>query len=70
MMWACLVGVSAAVELQDVRLEEVNVSGNTNVGGLVGHGNAATITASSVTGMVSGNNLGWRFGGGWRRHDD
>ena len=46
--------VSAAAKLQDVRLEEVNVSGNTNVGGLVGYGNAATITASSVTGMVSG----------------
>ena len=48
-------GVGAAVKLQDVRLEEVNVSGNTNVGGLVGYGRAATITASSVTGMVSGN---------------
>ena len=47
--------VSAAVELQDVRLEEVNVTGNFHVGGLVGNGNAATITASSVTGMVSGN---------------
>ena len=46
--------VSAAVKLQDVRLEEVNVSGNTNVGGLVGNGNASTITSSSVTGMVSG----------------
>ena len=53
-------GVGAAVELQDVRLEEVNVSGNTGVGGLVGHGNAATITASSVTGTVSGAN---RVGG-------
>ena len=50
-------GVGAAVELQDVRLEEVNVSGNTNVGGLVGNGNASTITASSVTGMVSGNSV-------------
>ena len=49
--------VSAAAKLQDVRLEEVNVSGNTNVGGLVGYGKAATITASSVTGMVSGDSV-------------
>ena len=47
--------VSAAVELQNVRLEEVNVTGNFRVGGLVGNGDAATITASSVTGMVSGD---------------
>ena len=52
--------VSAAAKLQDVRLEEVNVSGNTNVGGLVGYGNAATITASSVMGTVSGTS---RVGG-------
>ena len=48
--------VGAGAELKNVRLEAVDVSGQDEVGGLVGYGGGATISTSSVTGMVSGRN--------------
>ena len=57
--------VGAGAELKDVRLAAVDVSGRNNVGGLVGDGNSATITASSMTGTVNGrSNVGGLVGDG------
>lgn len=46
-------------EIKDVRLQDVDITGNGNVGGLAGY-NFGSITGSSVAGTVSG---AWRAGG-------
>ena len=58
-------GTSAPAELKNVRLPQVNVTGNSFVGGLVGDGRDVIITNSSVTGTVNGTeNIGGLLGDG------
>ncbi|RLM53518.1 PGF-pre-PGF domain-containing protein [Halobellus sp. Atlit-31R] len=63
-----LFGVSEG-RLEAVSVENVDVTGGSNVGGLVGQNDGGTVTASSATGTVSGVSevgglVGWARGGG------
>ncbi|MFW6064775.1 MAG: GLUG motif-containing protein [Candidatus Natronoplasma sp.] len=58
-----LFGFNNGGTVRDIGVENSNVSGNDNVGGLVGHNQGATVNNSYATGNVSGNdNVGGLVG--------
>jgi len=58
-----LFGYTNGATLTNVKLESVTITGNDELGGLVGWNNTSTISNSYVTGTITGANAGWAVGG-------